>query len=377
MAVQEIHARSILRRHKKVDSWFVARYGMNLYRGCMHNCAYCDGRAEGYYVEGDFGKDVAVKVNAIEVLEKELDPERRRKPLKPGFIMLGGGVGDSYQPLEKRYRLTRRVLTLLCEYHWPVHILTKSTTVERDLDLIKEINKKTRAIVSFSFSTVDDKISMMFESGVPSPSERLKTIDRLRKENIACGIYLLPVIPFITDTHESIEKVIRKAQGTGVDFMVFGGMTLKNGRQKAYFTSVLEKYFPSLVDDYGKLYTGDKWGSADRDYYKRIASLFGDIAEKYRMPQRMPRGLFEDMVDVNDHVVVLLEHIDYYLKIKGVQSPYGRTAYSLSKVSQPLSTVRNELTKYAGVSCATASLIHEILDTGTAELYEKLTSFAG
>ncbi len=93
MSVEEIKAKSILRRHKRIDSWFVSHYGMNLYRGCIHDCVYCDGRAEGYYVEGEFGKDIKVKVNAIELLRRELNPKRKRKSMPHSFIMLGGGVG--------------------------------------------------------------------------------------------------------------------------------------------------------------------------------------------------------------------------------------------------------------------------------------------
>ncbi len=106
MNYREIEAKSILRKYKGVDSWFVARYGMNLYRGCLHNCSYCDGRAEGYYVDGTFEEDVAVKINAPEILGRELDPARKRKPLKKGFIVVGGGVGDSFQEVETKYNLT-------------------------------------------------------------------------------------------------------------------------------------------------------------------------------------------------------------------------------------------------------------------------------
>ena len=113
MVVKEIKAKSILRKHKRIDSWFISQYGMNFYRGCNHNCVYCDGRSEGYYVEGEFGEDVWVKVNAIGLLRKELDPRRKRTPLKPCFIMLGGGVGDSYQPIEEKYKLSRKALYLL------------------------------------------------------------------------------------------------------------------------------------------------------------------------------------------------------------------------------------------------------------------------
>jgi len=115
MRIREIEAKSILLKRKHIDSWFVSRYGMNLYRGYQHNCAYCDGRAEGYYVEGEFGRDVGVKINAPEILR-------------------------------------------------------------RDLDLLQQINRQRRALVCFSISSVDERISRIFEPGVPAPRERLETL---------------------------------------------------------------------------------------------------------------------------------------------------------------------------------------------------------
>lgn len=94
MTIREMKVKSILRKYKKTYFWFISYYGMNLYRGCTHNCIYCDGRAEGYYVDGEFGEDVTVKINAADILRRELDPKRRRKLLKRSFIMIGGGVGQ-------------------------------------------------------------------------------------------------------------------------------------------------------------------------------------------------------------------------------------------------------------------------------------------
>ena len=237
MLVKEIKAKSVLRKSKKVDSWFLIKYGMNLYRGCAHNCVYCDGRSEGYYVDGKFGEEVSVKINAIDILKRELDSKRKKTPLKHYFVGLSGGVGDSYQPLEKKYKLTRRALELLYEKKFPVHILTKSTLVERDIDLIKKINLQTRAIVSFSFSSVNDEISSFFEPGVPAPEDRLKTLSKFKKEGIYCGMYLMPVIPFITDTPRVMEDSIKKASETKLDFIVFAGMTLKEGSCRRYLHS--------------------------------------------------------------------------------------------------------------------------------------------
>ena len=252
--VKEIQAKSILRKHKRIDSWFISHYGMNLYRGCLHNCAYCDGRAEKYRVEGVFGKELSVKTNAIDILNRELNPERKRKPLKNSYIFIGGGVSDAYQPAEIKYQLSREVLKLCLKYNFPVHILTKSTLVLRDLDLIKEINAKTRAIVSFSFSSVDENISKIFEPGVPLPQTRMDAITELKRNGIASGIFLMPVIPFISDYPEKIDSVAKMAKDRQVDFIIFAGMTLKEGRQKEYFYDVLKKNYPDLILEYDNLY---------------------------------------------------------------------------------------------------------------------------
>jgi DNA repair photolyase len=372
LTIREIEAKSILRKHKKIDSWFISCYGMNLYRGCAHNCVYCDGRAEGYYVDGEFGKDVTVKVNAIELLRRELDPQRKRVPAKRSFIMVGGGVGDSYQPLEKRYELTRKALELMHEYNFPVHMLTKSTLIKRDIDILKEINKQSKAIVSFSFSSVDDGISAIFEPGVPPPRERLKTISFFKNEGISCGMFLLPVVPLLTDTAELLEESIRKAKEVGVDFVIFGGMTLKEGRQKDYFFDALKKTHPELIAEYQNIYKGSEWGEATREYYSSISQRFNSIAKKYRMPKRMPLALYRDILERNDLVVVILEHIDYLLKLEGKPSSFGYAAYSISQLKEPLSTMKGSLQKIKGVNRIIEPVILEILATGTSSYYEEL-----
>ena len=372
MTIREIEAKSILRKYKKIDSWFISRYGMNLYRGCTHNCIYCDGRAEGYYVDGEFGEDVTVKVNAIEILRRELDPKRKRTPFKRSFIMIGGGVGDSYQPVEAKYQLSRRALELVGEYNFPVHVLTKSTLVKRDIDILKKINKKNRAIVSFSFSSVNDEISAIFEPGVPPPSERLKTLTFFKNEGIACGMFLLPVIPFITDTPELMEETIRKASETDLDFIIFGGMTLKEGRQKDYFFKILRNKYPELIVEYENIYQKSKWGEAAGEYYNSLNLTFNSIIKKYKIPPRIPLSLYKDILEENDLVVVILEHIDYFLKLQGRTSPYGYAAYSLSQLKEPLSSIRRELKKINGVGKVTESIILEILKTRSSSYYKKL-----
>jgi len=372
VTISEVEAKSILRKHKKIDSWFISHYGMNLYRGCTHNCVYCDGRSEGYYVEGQFGRDVAVKVNAVEVLRHELDPKRKRTPFKRSFIMVGGGVSDSYQPLEKKYELTRRALEVVHDRDFPVHMLTKSTLIERDIDILKDINERSRAIVSFSFSSVDDDISAVFEPGVPPPSRRLETIKRFKDAGIACGMFLLPVIPFVTDAPELIEAAVRKASEVGIDFIIFGGMTLKEGRQKDYFLDATKERYPDIAAKYKDIYSYSKWGEPSKDYADAINLAFNTIARRYKVPMRIPTSLYRDILDENDRVIVILEHIDYLLKMRGEKSSLGYAAYSISQVQEPLSNMKGELRKIKGVGEKAEAIILDILDKGTSAYYEQL-----
>ncbi len=345
---------------------------MNIYRGCHHNCVYCDGRAEGYYVEGEFGTDVSVKINAVDVLAQELDLRRKRTPLQPGYVMVGGGVGDSYQPVEEKYGLTRKTLTLLSEKKFPVHILTKSTLVSRDIDLLQKINETSKVIVSFSFSSTDESISRIFEPGVPSPQERLETMAFLKDQGLACGMFLMPVIPFITDTKEILHKTIHDAKDVGVDFIICGGMTLKDGKQKNYFLNILKKYYPDLLLEYQMIYKGSKWGEATSEYYHQLHQSFHTLMNLYKIPKRIPPALFKGILSQNDLIVVILEHLDYLLKLEGKKSPYGFAAYSLSNLQVPLSTIRYQLQSIKGIGSTTEKIIQEVLDTGSSQYYERL-----
>ena len=226
--------------------------------------------------------------------------------------------------------------------------------------------------MSFSFSSVDDEISAIFEPGVPSPSERLKTLTFFKNEGIACGMFLLPVIPFITDTPELIEKAIKRASEIGLDFIIFGGMTLKEGKQKDYFLKTLRKNYPRLPIEYENIYTKNKWGETTGEYYNLINTTFNNIARKYNMPKCIPFNLYKDILGENDLVVVILEHIDYLLKLEGRSSPYGYAAYSISQIKSSLSTMKSELKRIRGVGKVTEKTVLEILETGSSSYYKKL-----
>jgi hypothetical protein len=285
--------------------------------------------------------------------------------------MLSGGVGDSYQPIEEKYGLTRRILEILNKRNWPVHILTKSTLVERDLDLVKEVNEQNGAIVSFSFSSVDDGVSSIFEPHVPPPSERLKTISIFKRGGIPCGMFLLPIIPFISDSPKMIEETIKRGKAVGVDFVIFGGMTLKLGRQRDYFYSFLHEMYPELVAKYESTYLGDEWGRASGEYYSYINSVFNKLSRTIKLPRRVPPSLFKHILWENDLVIVMLEHLDYFMKLEGRRSSFGYAAYEISKIDKPLSSIRGGLKGIKGVGEKTEKIILEILETGNSSYYEE------
>ncbi|MBD3241357.1 MAG: radical SAM protein [Chitinivibrionales bacterium] len=362
--IHETTAKSILRRRQAIDGWFVSRCGMNLYRGCAHDCSYCDGRAEGYYVEGEFGRDVVVKVNAPALLARELDPRRKRKPFHPGFVLLGGGVGDSYQPVEQRYCLARRALQEIAHYGYATHVLTKSTLVERDRDVLHQIDRRARALVSFSISTVDDSLAAVFEPHVPPPSERLAALARLKRHGLHCGVFLMPVVPFVTDTPEQIDRSVAAAARHGADFVLFGGMTLKVGRQRDHFLAVLRRRFPDMVRNYDIIYGSDKWGNASGEYYRMIDELFYQSARRHGVPLRIPLELCRPVLTTNDFVTVALDHIHYVLRLRGQTSYFGAAARSVARLDVPLETKRDRLRELHAVGPQVARVIRELLDTG-------------
>lgn len=372
MTIREITAKSILRRYKRLNTWFLSYYGMNFYRGCAHNCVYCDGRSEKYFVKGKFSEDVTVKSNALEILAHELDTGRNRIPLKKCYIMLGGGVGDCYQAAEKQYGLTAGALELFYSLNLPVHVMTKSTLIKRDIDILEKINRNKRAIVSFSFSTVDDGISRLLEPGSPLPSQRLKVIHDLKQRGIPCGIFILPVVPFLTDKPEQIKAVFDIATESDIDFVVFGGMTLKRGRQKDYFYSILEKSFPKLLPKYQNIYKESRWGEFSQAYSNHMNNIIYKNARNYDIPVRIPTSLFADILDMNDRVITILEHLDYLQKMRNQKSPFGYAAFRMSKLKEPISVWRNKLRTLKGIGPLSESIILEILDTGTCAKYEYL-----
>ena len=218
--------------------------GMNLYRGCSHGCIYCDSRSKCYNMNHDF-EDIEVKSNALELLENALRRKRKR-------CMIGtGAMTDPYIPLEQRLQHTRKALLLIEKYGFGVALQTKSSRVLRDLDVLKRINEKTKAVVQITLTTADDTLCKIIEPNVSTTRERFETLKTLRDAGIPTVVWLCPILPYINDTQENIRAILDmcvEAKVRGV--LCFGmGVTMREGNRE-YFYRQLDRHFPHLKQRY-------------------------------------------------------------------------------------------------------------------------------
>jgi DNA repair photolyase len=363
-SVEFTRARQIVIERKYIDSWFLSRAHLNIYRGCRHNCVYCDGRYEGYHVPDEFGADIVARENAPQLLDAALNPHRKKRWRASGYLMLGGGVSDSYQPDEKKVELARACLKVVLNRRQPVHILTKSTLVERDLSLIRQIHDSRGAIVSMSFSGVNDEMARIFEPGCPLPSERLNTMSRFVAAGVPTGMFLMPVIPGVTDSAVAIGEAVQRAAEIGACFVVFGGMTLKPGRQKDHFDAAMSRHFPEILEKYPKIYRGDRWGGAVPAYYHRIEHRFTEAARIHRMWRRIPPRLFTNVCDADDRIQVILEQLEYLQKAVADRLPFGTLARSLRKEANAPTLIEPP-----AYSSAQMAMLREIQENGGDRWY--------
>lgn len=256
--------KSVLNKHKQRDSWFLDDYSVNPYEGCSCNCLYCYVRGSKY--GENMEEKMAVKANALEVLEKQL--RNRAKKNEYGFVVVGSAT-DAYIHHEKEYRITEGMLKLLLQYHFPVFISTKCDLILRDSSILKEIDKqailpvdlrdkmKRGVILSVSISTMDEKITNALEPGAVPPVKRLQLIKRLKEEGFLAGVNAIPVLPFISDTEEELEKIIASAKEHDADYVLVGGLTLFGdgvADSKTLYYKFLQKHFPHLIEKYNDLY---------------------------------------------------------------------------------------------------------------------------
>lgn len=231
--------------HKvKAKGILSAANGMNIYRGCQHGCIYCDARSKCYQMNHRF-EDIEVKENAPELLENALKRKRRK-------CMIGtGAMSDPYIPLEKELKLTRRCLEIINRYGFGVTVQTKSASVMRDIDLFTKINDKSKAVLQMTLTTADESLCRIIEPNVSVTKERFETLKAFHENGIPSVVWFSPFLPFINDTKENIDGLLKYCIDAKVRGIIcFGiGLTLRDG-DREYFYSRLDKHFPNMKERY-------------------------------------------------------------------------------------------------------------------------------
>lgn len=294
---KEIEVKSVLNKSKQRDPWFLDDYTLNLYSSCSFNCLYCYVRGSKYGT--NLEESLSIKTNAIEILDKQL--YNRAKKQQYGIIVLSSAT-DPYLYVDRRYEMTRQALKLIAKYKFPVHIITKSDVIERDFDILHQIDqnailpsdlKKTLGrgvIVSFSFSTLDDGVAKIFEKGAPPPSLRLKTVEKTVSEKFHTGVNLMPLLPFISDTTENLERLFKTFTALNVKYILPASLTLFGSGKadsKTLVMNAIKTHFPELEIKYQKYF---KYGYQMPEYYKKaFAKKMKELSFKYNIPDKIEK----------------------------------------------------------------------------------------
>lgn len=272
----ELRARSIINKVPG-ESAMPFRWTINPYRGCTHACTYCFARNTHTYLGLDTGADfdtkIIVKVNAAQLLAKEL-----AAPSWQGESIAMGTNVDPYQRAEGRYRLMRGLLTVLRDRENPFSILTKGTLVLRDLDLLTAAARRTTVRLSVSVGSLDERLWRSVESGTPSPKARLGVCRTLRQNGLRCGVLMAPVLPFLSDSREQLEETVAAIASSGATSITPLVLHLRPGAREWYF-QWLHKNHPKLVPRYERLYSRGAY--ADRDYSADLARRVRVLAQRH------------------------------------------------------------------------------------------------
>lgn len=252
---------------------------INPIRGCQHACAYCFARPTHRYLDLDAGTDfdtqLVVKVNVGEVLTREL--------ARPGWqhppVALGTNT-DPYQRAEGRYRLMPGIIAALADSGTPFSILTKGTLLRRDLPLLAEASRVTSVDLAMSIAVYDDDLQRSVEPGTPSATARLATVTAVRDAGLNCSVFLMPILPYLTDSRAHLDEALRRVSEAGATSVLYSSMYLKPGT-KEWFMQWLEREHPELVGTYRDFYATSAY--APLEYRRWLADRIRPLIVKHRL----------------------------------------------------------------------------------------------
>ena len=284
--IEFLHVRSRRIINEVKGAPFGFRFTINAYRGCSHACTYCFARPTHTYLDldadTDFERRIVVKTNAVALLRSELAGRRWA-----GDMIAMGTNTDPYQRAEGKYRLTRGVLEVLTEAANPFSILTKSTLVLRDLELLAEAASRTDVRVNLSIGTLDEAVWRATEPGTPHPARRVEAVERLNAAGVPCGVLMAPVLPELSDAPDQLEAVVKACLGAGARSVSTVLLHLRPG-VKDVFLRHLATTHPALVDTYRRRYRDRAY--APRADQQALDTLVSDLVHRHGgTPTSRPR----------------------------------------------------------------------------------------
>jgi DNA repair photolyase len=280
----EVRARSIINRVPEA-SRVPFRWTINPYRGCSHACFYCFARNTHTYLDLDAGEDfnseIVVKVNAPDLLRKELSAKRWQGE----HIAMGTNV-DPYQRAEGRYRLMRGILEGMRDFANPFSILTKGTLILRDIDLLQQCASVADVGTNVSVGFVDKEMWRSVEPGTPNPMKRLEVCRTLNDAGIPCGVLMAPILPYLTDGDEQLAATVRAIADAHATHLTPIVLHLRTGAREWYLQWLSERH-PDLVPRYQELYARGAY--APKAYQEEIGGKVHQLARRFGVGRRGPR----------------------------------------------------------------------------------------
>jgi DNA repair photolyase len=260
---------------------------INPYRGCEFGCRYCYARYTHEFMDRQdpelFEREIYIKQHAAWLLRQEL------KEVRAGEQIALGTATDPYQPIERRARVTRSLLEVFAEQQGlRLGIVTKSTLIERDIDLLLKIAERNRLVLHLTITTPDAKLARILEPRAPSPELRFRTVERLRAAGLQVGILCSPLMPGITDSPRALEGMARRAKKAGASFFAAQPLFLKP-YSKPVFLRFIHEHFPELERAYETRYRDKAFVS--KAYQERVAALVRAVVRKHGLEQRFSEAL--------------------------------------------------------------------------------------
>ena len=309
-----------------------------------------------YYNIPDFGSVVRSKNDFPRYLEKELirlgyerqsgkkqtsllsfvssDKKSSAKRTKKFVLSVGGGVTDCYQPLEKEFQVMRKIIKLLIDYQIPGFFLTKSTLIERDLDLIGELHDRSYASVNFSCAFKDGPDKNIHEPASPSIARRFETLKKFTAAGIPGGVLAMPILPFIADTDETLDYLVKSAKEAKAQYMITSGLTLKPGNRELFLAKIKDHY-PQLLEKYEQMFPENNTYGFPKitDNSMNVTAKAHVLCKKYGLYPRVKRYVPDGCNVDNYRFTEKLWYI-HYLKKWVLQD----CSYSLDKDFKELTT---------------------------------------